>query len=100
MNGVDLASKREKAGLTQGQLAQYLGISRTSVWRMETGADPIPRAVAVSSETLCPGNQALEKWINTLPGKHGALLRRRQAKHSRQKEAIAPPPIGIDIKSV
>lgn len=99
MNGVELAAKRERAGLTQGQLAQYLGISRTSIWRMETGADPIPRAVAVSSETLEPGNPAFEQWTETLPVKQRSVLRRRQAKHWDIDPQSIPPSNGLDIKS-
>jgi DNA-binding XRE family transcriptional regulator len=85
MKGVELAAKREKCGLTQGQLAQYLGIGRTSVWRMETGEDQIPRAVEVSSETLELGNPAFEKWTEGLSAKHKLMLRRRQIKNSARE---------------
>ena len=85
MKGTELAAKREKCGLTQGQLSQYLGIGRTSVWRMETGEDPIPRSVEISSETLEPGNPAFEKWAEGLSAKHKLMLRRRQIKHSVQE---------------
>jgi predicted DNA-binding transcriptional regulator AlpA len=78
MTGNELAARRLRCGLTQEQLAQYLGIGRTSVWRMENRCDYVPRAVEISSCTLEPGNRAFRAWVAGLPIKKRAMVKRRQ----------------------
>ena len=81
MNGRELMEKRERCGMTQGQLAEYLGIGRTSVWRMETDEVVIPKSVEMSSDTLDPRNQVFMKWIGTLSNKQKLMVKRRQSKY-------------------
>lgn len=85
MKGTELAAKREKCGLTQEQLAEYLGIGRTSVWRMETGNEPVSRAVEVSSQTLEIGGATFEEWVKSLTTKKRIMLWRRQQKYKIQE---------------
>ena len=85
MTGKELAARREKCGLTQEQLAEYLGIGRTTVWRMETGGEPVSRAVELSSRTLEIGGASFEEWVKTLTTKKKVMLWRRQQKN---KEAV------------
>lgn len=81
MNGRDLARMREKCGLTQDQLAQYLGIGRTSIWRMETKNEPVGRAVEVAAQTLDVTSPSFQKWVDGLELKPRVMVRRRQAKY-------------------
>lgn len=46
MTSMELRSAREALGMTQPQLAQALGYSRTHVVRLETGALPITTVLA------------------------------------------------------
>lgn len=84
MTGEELAARREKCGLTQGQLAGYLAIGRTSVWRLETGREPIGRAIESLAQTLEPGSATLEDWLDLVPAKKQQMIRRRQHKHNLQ----------------
>lgn len=78
MTGEELAAKREQCGLTQGQLADYLGVGRTTVWRMETGLEPVKRPVEVAAQAMDRGNTLLDEWIEGLPPKLKRMIRLRQ----------------------
>lgn len=84
MTGEELAARRKKAGLTQDQLAAYLGIGRTSVWRLETGKETISRPMRMMSETIDPGNPVFEEWVAKLSAKSKQMVVRRQHKKRYQ----------------
>ena len=90
MTGEELAAKRERAGLTQVDLAGYLGIGRTSVWRLETGKEEIKRPVEALAQTLELGNSTLEKWMGSLPLKKRQAISRRQLKINLRAASIRP----------
>lgn len=55
MSDIDIRSLRERLDWTQVQLAEYLGIDRSTVSRMENGqppARPIAKLLLVLSETV------------------------------------------------
>lgn len=52
MTGAQLRAARLRLGLTQQQLADTLDVDRTSVARWETGAQPLPRLVALALHGL------------------------------------------------
>jgi transcriptional regulator with XRE-family HTH domain len=80
MNGIELAAKREKCGITQGQLAEYLGISRTSIWRLEGSEEEVGRTIDAIAETLEPGNHRFTSWVDRKADSDQILIRRRQHK--------------------
>lgn len=52
MTGEELRYRREMIGLTQEQLAQRLGLSRSTVQRFEAGSYPISRTVELAMQAL------------------------------------------------
>jgi transcriptional regulator with XRE-family HTH domain len=90
MTGRDIATKREKLGLTQAQLAEYLEISRTGLWRLETGSAPLTRSMEIFIETLEIGNKHYDKWIASLPMSQTAAIRRRKQKLKFRETVNAP----------
>jgi transcriptional regulator with XRE-family HTH domain len=52
MTGVELKEWRKRRGLSQGDLAQHLGVFRVSVSRWETGARTIPSFLPLALEAL------------------------------------------------
>lgn len=51
MDATELTSIRTTLGLTYDELAQVLGVHRTTVWRWE-GGKAIPKATAMALRTL------------------------------------------------
>lgn len=82
MTGEELAQARERAGLTQDQFAYYVGIGRTSLWRLETGREEIGRPIEEMAKTLAPGNGTFDSWLRTLPAKTRNGIIRRQHKNN------------------
>lgn len=52
MTGKKILALRTKLGWTQRELADYLGIDRSSLTRIEQGARPLPRACLRTIEAL------------------------------------------------
>lgn len=46
MTGVDMRAYRAKHGITQSDLARYLGVVRNTISRWETGGYKIDKAIA------------------------------------------------------
>lgn len=88
MTGSELAERRKKAGLTQDQLAAYLGVGRTSVWRLETGSEEVSRLIFTMAMTVEPGNPVFEKWLTQLTTKSKQMVLRRQFKRKFQAVSI------------
>jgi transcriptional regulator with XRE-family HTH domain len=87
MTGSELAAARNKCGLTQTQLASYLGIGRTSVWRCETGHEPVSKSIEGLASGLYPGSASLEGWLLRLDKKNRHEIWRRQHKYKFNKVA-------------
>jgi DNA-binding XRE family transcriptional regulator len=86
MTGAELKKLRLAAGLTQGQAARFLGIGRTSLWRLEKEKRDIYRMVEVGSQAfMIP--EVLNKWIEMQSAEHCKRIRRRQAQFGGQ---VAP----------
>ena len=84
MTGTELLEKRERCGLTQDQLARYFRVSRTSIWRRETGKVPILRTNEIQAKTLSTDNKELYSWIMSLPKEERKSIWRRQRNFSRE----------------
>jgi len=52
-NGDDMRRLREGAGLTQAELAEELGMTVTSISRLECGRQTITRTVEIAVRALC-----------------------------------------------
>ncbi len=52
MAPIELKNLRKSLGLTQVELAELLGVEKTSVWRWEKGQQVISQAVAMAAEHL------------------------------------------------
>jgi DNA-binding transcriptional regulator YiaG len=52
VSGSDLKQLRRRMGLTQGQLGELIGVHLVSISRWETGAVPIPKAIALLMRLL------------------------------------------------
>jgi transcriptional regulator with XRE-family HTH domain len=72
MKGTKLKEKRLKLGLTQGQLAELLGVQLNTVSRWEIGALAVPRVVDLAMEAL--EHRGLPK--NLVPGKKIKMVRK------------------------
>jgi len=55
MTKEELKRRRERAGMTQGELAKRLGVHRVTMTRYETGAKKIPKAIALAVEHITDG---------------------------------------------
>jgi DNA-binding XRE family transcriptional regulator len=78
MTGAEIAARRERCGLTQAQMADYLGIGRTTVWRLETGTESVKRPIEVTVQTMDIGNPSFEEWIERQPIRAKRAIRLRQ----------------------
>ena len=78
----ELTAIRKRAGLSQEQLASFLGMSRSSIWRYESGIDPIPRTVELLVVPLGPQNSSLMEWVAVQPPKERILMLRRQYRNA------------------
>jgi transcriptional regulator with XRE-family HTH domain len=47
-----MKARRKRLGLTQLALAEKIGVHRISIARWETGAEPIPKTIALLMELL------------------------------------------------
>lgn len=52
MTGAQLAALRQSTGLSGPELAAVLGVDRSTVYRWESGASPIPAAVPLALLTI------------------------------------------------
>jgi transcriptional regulator with XRE-family HTH domain len=56
----------EHTGLTRKELAQLLGVTRTSLWRWESGKQPAPKWLVLALE----GIEKRLLWIDLLDAMH------------------------------
>jgi len=82
MTGAEFVSIREKCGLSQDQVAQYLGISRTTVWRIEGGVESVNLSIELSINGMKAGSRTFNSWLAKLPPKTRMHIRRRQHRHN------------------
>jgi transcriptional regulator with XRE-family HTH domain len=82
MTGRELSTRREKCGLTQEQLADYLCIGRTTVWRYENDKEEIKGAAVLLAKNIEIVNPTFNKYVNSLPEMAQLMIRRRQHKYN------------------
>lgn len=52
MDNSELKLRRERLGLTQGELAEILGVAGNTIWRYEKGSTEIPKHMEFTLESL------------------------------------------------
>ncbi len=76
LKGSELKQLRLDCGLTLDQGAEFLGVSRMSLWRYEQ-EENVPGLVALAAESLVPYSEPLARYLGTLTTKEQRMITRR-----------------------